>query len=134
MASLHTLPYISATDLIALRPNSKLAIVDVRDEEIRSELGHIAGSWSFEKRTFDEKLPDLVGKLEGQETVVFHCNKSQHSGPACANKLVEHLTTLVSNKEIETPPQIYILEKGFNGWATAGHPVCKCGQDFCKGC
>nr|ADP20922.1 arsenate reductase [Pteris vittata]ADP20934.1 arsenate reductase [Pteris vittata] len=134
MASLPSLSYISATDLIRLRPSSKLAIVDVRDEGLRSDLGHIAGSWNFERDNFSEKLPALMGKLEGQEAVVLHCGKSQHSGPACANKLVEHLATLLSKKEIEAAPQVYILEKGFTGWASAGLPVCTCGEAFCEGC
>nr|QUE40356.1 arsenate reductase [Pteris cretica var. albolineata] len=134
MSSIPSLSYISASDLIRLRPSSKLAIVDVRDQALRSDLGHIAGSWNFGRDEFAEKLPALVEKLDGQEAVVLHCGKSQHSGPACANKLVEHLATLLSNKEIETAPQVYILEKGFTGWAGAGHPVCTCGEAFCGGC
>nr|ABD98814.1 putative arsenate reductase [Pteris vittata] len=130
MASPPTLSYITASELQRLQPNSKLAIIDVRDEE-RSYDGHIAGSWHFASDTFVEELPALVGKLEGQEAVVFHCAKSQIRGPTCAKKFVDHLATLASYKNA---PQVYVLERGFNGWASAGHPVCNCAQPHCKGC
>eukprot|EP00250_Pteridium_aquilinum_P008343 c17867_g1_i1 orf=116-517(+) len=133
MASALTISYIKAPELMRLQANSKLAIVDVRDEE-RSYDGHIAGSWHYASDTFAEQLPNLMEKLEGQQAVVFHCAKSQVRGPTCAGRLVDHISMLLSNKEINTAPKVYVLERGFNGWAGAGHPVCKCSQVFCKGC
>ncbi|KAI5063765.1 hypothetical protein GOP47_0022312 [Adiantum capillus-veneris] len=133
MASPPTITYITAPELIRLQPNAKVTVIDVRDEERNCD-GHIAGSWHFASDTFVEQLPALAGKLDGQQAVVFHCAKSQIRGPTCANKLVDHLSTLMLNKEIKIAPQVYVLERGFNGWAGAGHPICKCAQAFCKGC
>lgn len=128
-----TLSYITAAELVRMQPSGKLAIIDVRDEE-RSYDGHIAGSWHFASDTFDEKLPGLVEKLKGQQAVIFHCAKSQVRGPTCARKLVEYMSASSCNIGIDNVPKIYVLERGFNGWAGAGHPVCQCSQTDCKGC
>lgn len=130
MAS-HALAYLSAAQLVRLQTSPKLAIIDVRDEE-RSYDGHIAGSWHFASDTFEEQLPNLVEKIQGRETLVFHCAKSQVRGPTCARRLTEHIETLMSAKGLKDFPKIYVLEGGFNGWAGGGKPVCHCSETTCK--
>ncbi|KAK8969618.1 Dual specificity phosphatase Cdc25 [Platanthera guangdongensis] len=70
--------YITASQLISLqqRRNTKLAIVDVRDDE-RSYDAHIAGSLHYASGGFYERIPDLVRSLQGKDSVVFHCALSQ---------------------------------------------------------
>ncbi|KAH7279108.1 hypothetical protein KP509_37G005600 [Ceratopteris richardii] len=126
-----TISYITALELKRLQSTSKLAVIDVRDEE-RSYDGHIAGSWHFASDTFTDELPALAEKLDGHDVAVFHCAKSQVRGPSCAMRFVDHLSERVSNTGMKTAPHVYVLESGFNGWASAGHPVCQCGQSFCS--
>ncbi|XP_020594346.1 arsenate reductase 2.2-like [Phalaenopsis equestris] len=68
--------YITPSQLISLRRSAKVAIVDVRDEE-RSYDAHIAGSHHYASDSFQERLPYLLGAVQGNDAVVFHCALSQ---------------------------------------------------------
>lgn len=105
------------------------ATVD-RDEE-RGFDGHIAGSMHFSSDSFEDKLPKLVEEVKNKETVVFHCSFSQVRGPKCARKLSEHLNSALTEGKLEKVPSIVVLERGFNGWAASGHPVCSCQDPVC---
>lgn len=96
-----------------------------RDDE-RAFDGHIAGSMHFRSGSFEETLPKLVEEVKDKETVVFHCSFSQVRGPTCARNLNEHLNKAVSEGNLEKVPNIVVLERGFNGWAESGRPVCSC--------
>ncbi|KAK8080262.1 hypothetical protein PG997_008080 [Apiospora hydei] len=103
---------------------SKLAVVDVRDDDYIG--GHIQGSLNFPSRSLDAMMPTLLRKLEGKETVVFHCALSQQRGPSAALRYMREKEAAkdVDNKNKETeggetqqPPQtVYILDRGFVGW------------------
>ncbi|CAM6123964.1 unnamed protein product [Calypogeia fissa] len=116
--------FIPAGDFARLRDPS-VAVVDVRDEERKYD-GHIAGSLHYPSEAFENKIPDLLKDLKGKDTVVFHCAKSQIRGPTCARTLVEHLNNASSAGTAEKTPKVLVLERGFDGWAAAGRPVCSC--------
>nr|XP_024368349.1 arsenate reductase 2.2-like [Physcomitrium patens]PNR62831.1 hypothetical protein PHYPA_001255 [Physcomitrium patens] len=130
MAGLNsTVSFVSGQQLVKLQ-GPKIAVVDVRDEE-RAFDGHIAGSMHFSSSTFEENLPKLIEEVKNKETVVFHCAFSQVRGPTCARKLSEHLNNAKTEGKIEKVPSIVVLERGFNGWAESGRPICSCQDLVC---
>ncbi|KAL2650295.1 hypothetical protein R1flu_018423 [Riccia fluitans] len=122
--------FIKAADF-SLQRTVKVAVVDVRDEE-RQYDGHIAGSLHYPSSTFEESIPKLVKDLKGHDTVVFHCARSQVRGPTCARVLADHLYKEASASPEVKVPKIVVLERGFDGWAAAGWPVCSCRDPSCK--
>ncbi|CAM6071347.1 unnamed protein product [Sphagnum tenellum] len=131
MAGRSSISFVTGDGLVALQ-GPKVAIVDVRDGE-RDLDGHIAGSVHFASPRFKEKLPELLQKIKGKETVVFHCAKSQVRGPICARILRDHLnTTSVNEGLMDKAPKVVVLERGFDGWAMAGRPVCSCAGMVCN--
>ncbi|KAH9572317.1 hypothetical protein CY35_02G142000 [Sphagnum magellanicum] len=130
MANSSSISFVSGDDLEVLQ-GPKVAVIDVRDEE-RDLDGHIAGSMHFASESFEEKLPELLQEINGKEAVVFHCAKSQVRGPTCARILCDHLNTAVSEGKMDKVPKVVVLERGFNGWAMAGRPVCSCAGTACN--
>ncbi|GAQ88621.1 Rhodanese or Cell cycle control phosphatase [Klebsormidium nitens] len=111
-------------------------VVDVRDDE-REYDGHIAGSLHFASAEFDDTLPRLWPAIRGKKAVIMHCALSQVRGPSCARKLHRQLEALASQDKSQRDaapelPTIFVLERGFNGWAAGGKPVCRCGDMVCK--
>ncbi|CZR62784.1 probable Putative protein-tyrosin-phosphatase [Phialocephala subalpina] len=100
-----TLPRLSSTDLSqillstassnvdASTPPSKIAIVDVRDDDHIG--GHIKHSIHAPSNTLDYKIPELVRKLKDKETVVFHCALSQQRGPSAALRYIRERDRLL---------------------------------------
>ena len=68
--------YVSATQLVSMASDARVAIVDVRDEE-RGYDGHIAGSHHYASDTFAERMPELARATGAKETLVFHCALSK---------------------------------------------------------
>ncbi|KAI4602436.1 hypothetical protein KJ359_009679 [Pestalotiopsis sp. 9143b] len=102
----------------AAADGSSIAIVDVRDDDHIG--GHINGSLHFPSRSLDAMMPTLLRKLEGKETVVFHCALSQQRGPSAALRYMRERADLVDKaakqgKE-EKPQTVYVLDRGFVGW------------------
>ncbi|KAK8119285.1 uncharacterized protein PG998_003911 [Apiospora kogelbergensis] len=99
---------------------SKVAIVDVRDDDYIG--GHIQGSINFPSRAFEAMMPTLLRKLEGKETVVFHCALSQQRGPSAALRYLREKEAVAADpnlKKSDSEPQqqtVYILDRGFVGW------------------
>ncbi|KAK6828290.1 Rhodanese-like protein [Apiospora arundinis] len=99
---------------------SKIAIVDVRDDDYIG--GHIQGSINFPSQAFEAMMPTLLRKLEGKETVVFHCALSQQRGPSAALRYLREKEAVAaadpSQKKSDGEPQqtVYILDRGFVGW------------------
>nr|CAD1844746.1 unnamed protein product [Ananas comosus var. bracteatus] len=122
-----SLSYITASQLISITRNPKIAIIDVRDEE-RSYDAHIAGSLHFPSDTFSERLSDLLRSVRGKDTLVFHCALSKVRGPSCARLFLDYL----SETKDAGIKNVMILERGFNGWQAAGRPVCRCTDAPCK--
>lgn len=101
-----TLPRLSSTDLSqillsntssnvdAQTPPSKIAIVDVRDDDHIG--GHIKHSIHAPSNTLDYKIPELVRKLKDKETVVFHCALSQQRGPSAALRYIRERDRLLN--------------------------------------
>ncbi|XP_028555972.1 arsenate reductase 2.2 [Dendrobium catenatum] len=120
--------YVTPSQLINLRRSAKVAIVDVRDEE-RSYDAHIAGSHHYASGSFSERIPNLVGAVQGNDIVVFHCALSQVRGPACAQTFVDYLSKMNEDPGIK---EVMVLEHGFNGWQASGRLVCNCTDVPCK--
>ncbi|KAK8051695.1 phosphoprotein phosphatase-like protein [Apiospora rasikravindrae] len=101
---------------------SKIAVVDVRDDDYIG--GHIHGSINIPSRSLDAMMPTLLRKLEGKETVVFHCALSQQRGPSAALRYMREKEAADSASKTKNPdaeaqqqPQtVYILDRGFVGW------------------
>ncbi|KAK7245085.1 hypothetical protein RIF29_39918 [Crotalaria pallida] len=123
-----SITYITGSQLLSLRRQPNIAIVDVRDDE-RSYDGHISGSLHCASDTFSDNIPNLVHQLKGKDTLVFHCALSQVRGPSCARKLVNYLE---ESKEDAGIKNVMVLERGFNGWEASGRPVCRCNNVLCK--
>ncbi|CAD5196524.1 unnamed protein product [Musa acuminata subsp. malaccensis] len=123
-----SLTYITASQLIAIARNPRVAIVDVRDEE-RSYDAHIAGSLHYASDTFGERMPDLLQAVKGKDTLVFHCALSKVvRGPSCAHMFLDYLTEVKEDAGIN---KVMVLERGFNGWHASGRPVCRCTNAPC---
>lgn len=121
--------YITSSQLFSLSRRPNIAVVDVRDDE-RSYDAHIAGSLHYASDTFINKIPNLIQDVKGKDTLVFHCALSQVRGPKCARRLVNYLEEIKEDVGIKN---IYVLERGFNGWEASGRPVCRCTHIPCKG-
>lgn len=105
MLTVATLPRLSSTELSqillsnsssnldASTPPSKIAIVDVRDDDHIG--GHIRHSIHAPSHTLDHKIPELVRKLKDKETVVFHCALSQQRGPSAALRYIRERERLL---------------------------------------
>ncbi|KAF8861013.1 Rhodanese-like protein [Acephala macrosclerotiorum] len=121
-----TLPRLSSTDLSqillsntssnvdAQTPPSKIAIVDVRDDDHIG--GHIKHSIHAPSNTLDYKIPELVRKLKDKETVVFHCALSQQRGPSAALRYIRERDRLLNLGAHIEKQKVYVLDRGFVGW------------------
>ncbi|KAL8154297.1 hypothetical protein V2J09_012057 [Rumex salicifolius] len=132
MARSGSVSYITASQLLSIKRRPNIAIVDVRlnvrrDDE-RSYDGHIAGSLHFASDTFLDKIPNLVQQVKDKDTLVFHCALSQVRGPKCARRMFEY----IESTEDAGLKNIFVLERGYNGWEASGKPICKCTDNPCK--
>ncbi|KAF5475789.1 hypothetical protein F2P56_007559 [Juglans regia] len=123
-----SISYVTGSQLLSLKRRPNIAIIDVRDDE-RSYDGHIAGSLHYASDTFSEKISNLIQEVKGKDTLVFHCALSQVRGPTCARKIVNYLEEMKEDSGIKN---IWVLERGFNGWEASGRPVCSCTDIPCK--
>ncbi|XP_044483820.1 dual specificity phosphatase Cdc25 [Mangifera indica] len=124
-----TISYITSSQLLSLKPRPNIAVIDVRDDE-RSYDGHITGSLHYASSNFTDNISNLIQQVKGKDTLVFHCALSQVRGPTCARRLANYLDEKVEDTGIKN---IFILERGFNGWEASGKPVCHCTDAPCKG-
>ncbi|KAG0452918.1 hypothetical protein HPP92_025582 [Vanilla planifolia] len=146
--------YITPSELISMRRVSKVAIVDVRDEE-RSYDAHIAGSHHYASGNFSGECLILWEALKGKTqpfsiahsarflSLVFgphyailqpdNSNASMLAlavrGPTCAQMFVDYLSKKSEDAGIR---EVVILERGFNGWKASGREVCSCMDNPCK--
>ncbi|RYY75800.1 hypothetical protein EON63_19270 [archaeon] len=74
-------------------------VIDVRDE-IEYSNGHIKGAESIPSTQFADPFnaSKILESHLGQKTIVVHCAKSQHRGPACARALQSALDKLVAER------------------------------------
>lgn len=84
-------------------------------------------------------MPTLLRKLEGKETVVFHCALSQQRGPSAALRYLREREAVVggANKDKtsdgETQQQtVYILDRGFVEWQEKYGPDERLTEAYCK--
>ncbi|XP_028775239.1 dual specificity phosphatase Cdc25-like [Neltuma alba] len=124
-----SISYITGSQLLSLRRQPNIAIIDVRDDE-RSYDGHIAGSLHFASDSFSENISNLVQQVKGKDTLVFHCALSQVRRPNMCSKVSHYLEDFKEDPGIKN---IMVLERGFNGWEASGRPVCRCSDVHCKG-
>ena len=82
---------------------SKLKIIDVRDDDFNG--GHIKGAINCPVGKFDndQSIDEIIGNASSVETVVFHCFKSQQRGPFCAKQFSKRLDELAKSNP-NTPP------------------------------
>ncbi|KAJ0087788.1 hypothetical protein Patl1_32211 [Pistacia atlantica] len=128
-AMTRTISYVTGSQLLSLKPRPNIAVIDVRDDE-RSYDGHITGSLHYASGNFTDNISNLIQEVKGKDTLVFHCALSQVRGPTCARRLANYLDEKVEDAGIKN---IFVLERGFNGWEASGKPVCRCTDVPCKG-
>jgi predicted sulfurtransferase len=71
-----SISYVTGTQLLSLKRQPNIAIVDVRDDE-RSHDGHISGSLHYASDGFSQNISKLLQDVKGKDTLVFHCALSQ---------------------------------------------------------
>jgi hypothetical protein len=71
-----SISYVTGTQLLSLKRQPTIAIVDVRDDE-RSHDGHISGSLHYASDGFSQNISKLLQDVKGKDTLVFHCALSQ---------------------------------------------------------
>ncbi|KAI1076832.1 Rhodanese-like protein [Whalleya microplaca] len=129
---------LGATRSGAVDSESKIAVVDVRDDDHIG--GHIKSSLHFPSRSLDATMPTLLRRLADADTVVFHCALSQQRGPSAALRYLrareraeakqqpvqeggeqeknkgkdEHEGA--ENEGAAVPQKVYVLDRGFVGW------------------
>jgi len=72
----HSISYVTGSELLSLKRQPTIAIVDVRDDE-RSYDGHISGSLHYASDGFSQNISKLIQEVKGKDTLVFHCALSQ---------------------------------------------------------
>lgn len=72
----HSISYVTGSELLSLKRQPTIAIVDVRDDE-RSYDGHISGSLHYANDGFSQNISKLLQEVKGKDTLVFHCALSQ---------------------------------------------------------
>lgn len=86
IATLHRISREELSSLLLSSDSSKLAVVDVRDDDYIG--GHIHNSINVPSSSLDYRGPEIVRKLADKEVVVFHCALSQQRGPAAALRYI----------------------------------------------
>ena len=71
-----SISYVTGSELLSLKRQPTIAIVDVRDDE-RSYDGHISGSLHYANDGFSQNISKLIQEVKGKDTLVFHCALSQ---------------------------------------------------------
>ncbi|GAA5830491.1 hypothetical protein JCM3766R1_002741 [Sporobolomyces carnicolor] len=116
-------------------PGKDYQVVDVRDEDFRG--GNIPGAINApsEQRT-EQTVQDLVTKLTGVPTVIFHCTLSQVRGPKNARIYAEAVAARAEQASSSEPhsstrdqnfspnpfpnpqgqQQVFVLRDGFGNW------------------
>lgn len=123
------------SDLLLSEEASKVAVVDVRDDDHVG--GHIHGSIHVPSTTLDYRIPEILRTLHDKEVVVFHCSLSQQRGPSAAMRYMREKEKQIEKGQYErksgqpeigiqggelkkTPSgpeqRVYVLDKGFVGW------------------
>lgn len=88
--------------------------------------GHIKGSLHYPSGSLDATFPTLIRKLEGVDTVVFHCALSQQRGPGAALRYLREVAQQQQQQPTAQPSAeagssakkqtVYVLDRGFVGW------------------
>ena len=136
VANLHRMARERLAEIILSEDISKVAIVDVRDDDYVG--GHIHGSTHVPSSTLDYRVPEIIRILADREIVIFHCALSQQRGPSAALRYMRERENKIQKGELgktSEPPEIgvkdgtiqktssnrkgqmvYVLDKGFVGW------------------
>ena len=91
--------------------------------------GHIKTSQHVPSGTLDALLPTLRRKLADKRTVVFHCALSQQRGPSAA---LRYLRDLEAAGAVPEGQKVYVLDRGFVGWAAEYGPDERLTENFRK--
>lgn len=136
VATLKRMSREQLSDLLLSENASKVAVVDVRDDDHVG--GHISGSRHVPSSKLDHRIPEIVSTLHGTEIVVFHCALSQQRGPSAALRYMREKENQIKKVEYEKSKrfprtelndgeskqspsgeieqQVYVLDQGFVGW------------------
>ena len=97
-----SLNYIEAEALVAVLPEENgVQVVDVRepsefaDGHIKNAVNIPSGKWSDV-----EFVNSFIRSNGNAKNVVFHCAKSQHRGPTCAQQFLDRLNATKSAESI----------------------------------
>ncbi|HEX6748898.1 MAG TPA: MBL fold metallo-hydrolase [Longimicrobium sp.] len=101
-----SVPYISADELEALRPAGAAEIVDVRNSS-EFEPGHLPGAVNLPLG----RLPERLGELPRDRTLVVHCQTGARAGIAAALLKARGFTDVVH------------LAGDYAEWVRAGRPI-----------
>lgn len=91
--------------------------------------GHIKTSQHVPSGTLDASLPTLRRTLADKRTVVFHCALSQQRGPSAA---LRYLRDLAAAGGVPEGQKVYVLDRGFVGWAAEFGPDERLTNNFRK--
>lgn len=82
IATLHRISRERLSSILLSRDSSKVAVVDVRDEDHAG--GHIHNSINVPSSSLEARIPEVIDSLADKEIVIFHCALSQQRGPGAA--------------------------------------------------
>lgn len=99
IATLHRISREELSTLLLSSDTSKLAVVDVRDDDHVG--GHIHNSTHVPSSSLDYRGPEIVRKLADKEIVVFHCALSQQRGPGAALRYIRERDSQIKSQNIQ---------------------------------
>lgn len=111
VATLRRLSREQLSSLLLSHDASKLAIIDVRDDDHVG--GHIKSSTHVPSSSLDYRIPEIVRTMAAKEIVVFHCALSQQRGPAAALRYMREKESRMESGKLEketSPPGIGIKQ------------------------
>lgn len=136
VARLQRIPREELADLLLSDDASKVAVIDVRDDDHVG--GHIHKSTHVPSSELEHRIPEILRTLHDMEIVVFHCALSQQRGPTAAMRYMREKESKINDGQYEKttgPPDIgiqggeikrlptagkcqkvYVLDRGFVGW------------------
>lgn len=110
------LKYLSAKDLNTLmldpQRKSKLAIIDVRDDDFKG--GNIKGAKNFPSLSLLQRMNELIDFTKDKDDIVFHCSFSQTRAPKAAQDYCRARSQMQNSSSMDW--NVYVLEHGFRNW------------------
>lgn len=103
---------ISITEAARLYQQNKAVFLDARPAELYQE-GHIKGALSLPWQNVDEKVMEIMDKIQPEDTIITYCD-----GPTC--ELSEMLAKFLKDMGFEN---VHVLVNGLTQWKQNHLPV-----------